>query len=47
MELDLDALLAGWGAKQEMTAFSSQPAVFEDLALIVDEAVAGRRRWPG
>ncbi len=39
MELDLEALLAGWGAKQEMEAFSSQPAVFEDLALIVDESV--------
>ena len=39
MELDLDALLAGWGAKQEMAAFSSHPAVYEDLALIVDEAV--------
>ncbi len=39
MELDLDVLLAGWNAQQEMTAFSSQPAVFEDLALIVDEAV--------
>jgi phenylalanyl-tRNA synthetase beta chain len=38
MELDLDALLLGWGAKQEMNAFSSQPAVFEDLAVIVDEA---------
>lgn len=39
MELDLDALLAGWGAKPEMAAFSAQPAVFEDLALIVDENV--------
>jgi phenylalanyl-tRNA synthetase beta chain len=39
MEVDLDALLSGWGAKQEMEAFSSQPAVFEDLALTVDEAV--------
>ncbi|MGE5602717.1 MAG: phenylalanine--tRNA ligase subunit beta [Nitrososphaerales archaeon] len=38
MELDLDALLAGWGAKQEMNTFSSQPAVFEDLAVIVDQA---------
>ena len=39
MELDLEALLAGWGAKQEMRDFSSQPAVFEDLALIVDESI--------
>ncbi len=38
-ELDLAALLSGWGAKQEMTAFSSQPAVFEDLAVIVDESI--------
>lgn len=38
-ELDLAALLKGWGAKQEMAAFSSQPAVFEDLAVIVDESV--------
>lgn len=38
-ELDLAAILKGWGAKQEMAAFSSQPAVFEDLALIVDEAI--------
>ena len=39
IELDLEALLTGWGAKQEMSDFSSQPAVFEDLALIVDEGV--------
>jgi phenylalanyl-tRNA synthetase beta chain len=38
-ELDLAAILKGWGAKQEMSAFSSQPAVFEDLALFVDESV--------
>ncbi len=40
MELDLDALLAGWGASHEMTDISTQPAVYEDVALIVDEAVA-------
>ena len=38
-ELDLAGILRDWGAKQEMTAFSSQPAVFEDLAVIVDESV--------
>ncbi len=40
MELDLDALLAGWGAQQEMVEFPLQPPVFEDLALLVDENVA-------
>ena len=40
MELDLDALLAGWGASHEMADISAQPAIYEDLALIVDEAVA-------
>lgn len=39
MELDLDALMAGWGSKQAMSEISSQPAVFEDLALLVDESV--------
>lgn len=38
-ELDLAALLKDWGGKQEMAAFSSQPSVFEDLAVIVDEFV--------
>jgi phenylalanyl-tRNA synthetase beta chain len=37
MELDLDALLAGWGATQAMTEISTQPAVYEDLAVVVDE----------
>lgn len=40
MELDLDVLLAGWGAAEPMTDISAQPAVYEDLAVIVDEAVA-------
>ncbi len=39
MELDLDALLAGWGAEHEMAPISTQPAVYEDLAVVVDEAV--------
>ena len=39
MELDLDALLAGWGmaASLEMAGISSQPAIYEDLAVVVDE----------
>lgn len=39
MELDLDALLAGWGAPTPMTEISGQPPVYEDLAVIVDETV--------
>ncbi len=38
MELDLDALLAGWGAPAPMAEISGQPPVYEDLAVIVDEA---------
>jgi phenylalanyl-tRNA synthetase beta chain len=37
MELDLDVLLAPLGAAAPMTELSAQPAVYEDLALIVDE----------
>jgi phenylalanyl-tRNA synthetase beta chain len=37
MELDLDVLLAPWGAALPMTELSAQPPVYEDLALIVDE----------
>jgi phenylalanyl-tRNA synthetase beta chain len=39
MELDLDALLAGWGAAAPMADISTQPAIYEDLAVVVDEAV--------
>ena len=39
MEIDLEVLLAGWGAAAEMAGISTQPPVYEDLALIVDEAV--------
>ncbi len=39
MELDLDALLADWGAAAPMTEISNQPPVYEDLAVVVDEAV--------
>ena len=38
MELDLDALLAPWGAAEPMTDISTQPAVYEDVAVVVDEA---------
>ncbi len=38
MELDLDALLAGWGRAAPMSDISNQPPIYEDLALIVDEA---------
>jgi phenylalanyl-tRNA synthetase beta chain len=43
MELDLEALLANWGAARPMTDVSGQPAVYEDLAVIVEEAVAAER----
>ncbi len=39
MELDLDALLAAWGEARPMAEISSQPAVYEDLAVVVDEGV--------
>jgi phenylalanyl-tRNA synthetase beta chain len=39
LELDLEALLAGWGATHEMTTLSTQPPIYEDLALLVDDAV--------
>ncbi len=38
MELDLDIVLAGWGAAEPMAEISTQPAIYEDLAVIVDEA---------
>jgi len=37
MELDLDVLLSDWGAAVSMHAISAQPAVYEDLALVVDD----------
>ncbi|MGB9606251.1 MAG: phenylalanine--tRNA ligase subunit beta, partial [Bryobacteraceae bacterium] len=43
MELDLDALLAGWGAPAPMAEISGQPPVYEDLAVIVDEATPAAR----
>ena len=37
MELDADALIAAWGAAQPMINLSTQPAIYEDLAVVVDE----------
>ncbi len=39
MELDLDVLLAGWGGAHEMADLSTQPPIYEDLAIIVEEDV--------
>lgn len=39
MELDLDVLLSGWGAAEPMADISTQPAIYEDVAVVVDEAV--------
>ncbi len=39
MEFDLDALLAGWGKPHAMSDISAQPPVYEDLAVVVDDAV--------
>ena len=46
MELDLEVLLTSWGGAQSVTETSAQPAVYEDLALIVDEATpASQVAW--
>ncbi|MEA3374955.1 MAG: phenylalanine--tRNA ligase subunit beta [Chloroflexota bacterium] len=37
LEFELDALIARWGAAQEMTPLSIHPPVYEDLAVVVDE----------
>lgn len=39
MEFDLDVLLAGWGRPHAMNDISAQPPVYEDLAVVVDDAV--------
>ena len=39
MELDLEVLLAGWGEPMAMADISSQPVVYEDIAIIVDQPV--------
>jgi phenylalanyl-tRNA synthetase beta chain len=38
-DLDLDALVEPWGASRPFAPFSPYPAVKEDLAVVVDEAV--------
>ena len=42
-EFDLDALLAPWGAPQEMIPLSAHPPVYEDLAVVVDEEIPAVR----
>jgi len=37
LELDLDGLLAAWGAPRRMVSISVHPPVYEDLAVVVDE----------
>jgi phenylalanyl-tRNA synthetase beta chain len=39
LEVDLDVLLATWGAPRTLTPISVHPPVYEDLAVIVDESV--------
>jgi phenylalanyl-tRNA synthetase beta chain len=39
LEFDLDKLLAAWGSARTMTPFSAHPPVYEDLAIVVNEAV--------
>jgi phenylalanyl-tRNA synthetase beta chain len=43
LEFDLDGLLSAWGAPREMEPISVHPPVYEDLALVVDEAVEAAR----
>jgi phenylalanyl-tRNA synthetase beta chain len=43
LELDLDELLAHWGSTHAMTPISAHPPVYEDIALIVDEAVTAEQ----
>ena len=43
LELDLDRLLAAWGAPRTMTPISANPPVYEDLAVVVDEDVPAVR----
>jgi phenylalanyl-tRNA synthetase beta chain len=39
MELDVEVLSAKWGAARPMSDISTHPAVYEDLAVILDEPV--------
>jgi phenylalanyl-tRNA synthetase beta chain len=43
LEFDLDGLLAAWGAPKTMISISVHPPVYEDLAVVVDEAVPAIR----
>jgi phenylalanyl-tRNA synthetase beta chain len=43
LEFDLDAFLGSWGASRKMTPLSSLPPVYEDLAVVVGEAVPAIR----
>lgn len=43
LSFDLDALLAKWGSPRRMKPLSSHPAVYEDLAIVVDQAVPAAR----
>ena len=45
LEFDLDGLLAAWGAPRTMTAISTRPPVYEDLAVVVDESLPVIRVW--
>jgi phenylalanyl-tRNA synthetase beta chain len=40
MELNLGVLMGSWGGAQEMQPISVQPAVYEDLVILVDEGIA-------
>jgi phenylalanyl-tRNA synthetase beta chain len=43
LECDLDLLLAGWGAAHPVQAISPHPPVYEDIAIVVDEAVTAQQ----
>jgi phenylalanyl-tRNA synthetase beta chain len=43
LEFDLDVLLAPWGAAHVMVRHSVHPPVYEDIALVVDEAVTAEQ----
>ena len=43
LEFDVDAILSAWGAPRTMEPISVHPPVYEDLALVVDEAVEAAR----
>lgn len=43
LEFDLDAMLTTWGAPYTMASISAHPPVYEDLAVVIDEAVPAVR----